>query len=322
MAQIADPAGMAASTISVKRVGVNLGAEVTNIDLTRPLDEPTVEVLKQAHALYGVLIFPNQKISSDDLRRFGQYFGELTVHPFSTSTKEQPELIVYDNKEGNPPTPTDIWHTDETFRECPPMGTMLSCKVAPELGGDTAFCSMIAAYEGLSDRMQAFISGLEAVHDFKTFRQRFAVSTEEERKRLYKYDELYPKVTHPVVRVHPVTGKKAIFVNRNFTLSIKGMSETESNQLLEKLYGTVNTLEYQYRHRWEPDRLVFWDNRSMQHAAVHDYYPQRRMMERITIRGDRPFGTGDTADTKELWRRKVPAITDFPNRPKRQHELD
>lgn len=310
------------STIKVNRIGVHLGAEVTRIDLTQPIDMPTVEALKQAHADYGVLTFPNQKITAEDLRRFGRYFGELSVHPFSASSIETPDLIVFDNKEGNPPSPTDIWHSDETFRECPPMGTMLSCKIAPALGGDTAFCSMIAAYEGLSDRMQAFISGLEAIHDFKTFRDRFETSTAEERRRLYKYDELYPKVAHPVVRVHPVTGKKALFVNRNFTLSIKGMSETESRQLLETLFATVNTLEYQYRHHWEADRVVFWDNRSMQHAAVHDYYPQRRLMERVTIDGDRPIGTGEKADAATLWRRKVPSIADFPNRPKRRHELD
>jgi taurine dioxygenase len=322
MAQTADPVPAASSAISVKRIGVNVGAEITGVDLTQPLDERTVEAIRQAHAQYGVVVLPDQKISADDLRRFGRCFGELTVHPFSTSSKDAPELIVYDNKEGNPPPPTDTWHSDETFRECPPMGTMLSCKIIPEFGGDTAFCSMIAAYEGLSARMQSFISGLEAVHDFKSFRKHFDVSTEEGQRRAHKYDLLYPKVTHPVVRVHPVTGKKAIFVNRNFTLFIKGMHEVESQQLLERLFATVNTLEYQYRHRWHPDSVVFWDNRSMQHAAVHDYYPQRRLMERVTVKGDRPFGTGDTANAADLWRRKVPSLMDFPDRPKRQHELD
>src|SRR5918996_4373388 len=110
--------------LRIRRVGVFLGAEVTGVDLTRPLDEATVEALKQAHAEHGVLVFPDQRIGSEDLKRFGRYFGELTVHPFSTSAAESPELIVYDNKEGNPPAATDVWHTDETFRESPPMGTM------------------------------------------------------------------------------------------------------------------------------------------------------------------------------------------------------
>ena len=134
--------------LKVKRIGVFLGAKVEGIDLTQTLSNETVEELKLAHANHGVLIFPNQIISSEDLKRFGRYFGELSVHPFSTSSADAPELIVYDNKEGNPPAPTDIWHTDETFREAPPMGTALYSKIIPEYGGNTAFASMSAVYEG------------------------------------------------------------------------------------------------------------------------------------------------------------------------------
>ena len=112
-------------TISVRKLGVFLGAEVTDVDLSKPLDDETIIAIAAAHAEHGVLAFPEQHISGEDLQRFGGYFGELTVHPFSSSTNENPELIVYDNKEGNPPAATDVWHTDETFRECPPMGTAL-----------------------------------------------------------------------------------------------------------------------------------------------------------------------------------------------------
>ncbi len=319
--QIAAPVS-STSSLKIRRLGVPLAAEITGIDLTQPLDAETIAALVQAHAEYGVLVLPRQTISSEDLKRFGRYFGELTVHPFSTSSKDEPELIVYDNKEGNPPLATDIWHTDETFRAEPPMGTMLCNKIIPELGGDTVFCNMGSAYEGLSDRMQQFIAGLEAVHDFKSFKQRFDTRTDDGRRKLQKYEELYPPVTHPVVRVHPVTKRKTLFVNRNFTLYIKGMNEVESQRLLEDLFATVNTLEYQYRHRWEPNSIVFWDNRLVQHAAVHDYYPQRRLMERITIKGDRPFGTGETADSAQLWRRKLPWLMDLKDRVKQQHELD
>ena len=142
---------------------------------------------------------------------------------------------------------------------------------------------MAAAYEGLSERMQRFISGLEAVHDFKPFKELFD-DDEEGWQRLRKFEDLYRPVTHPVVRVHPVTGKKALFVNPQFTLYVKGMEETESRTLLDALFRTVHTLEYQYRHQWEPNMVVFWDNRWILHAAVHDYYPQRRMMERVTTR--------------------------------------
>jgi alpha-ketoglutarate-dependent taurine dioxygenase len=317
----ATPEHAAAAPISVRRIGAFLAAEVTGVDLRRELDRSTIEAIKQAHAEHGVLVFPDQMISSEDLKRFGRYFGELTVHPFSTSAKDAPELIVYDNKEGNPPPPTDIWHSDETFRAEPPMGTMLCSKIIPKIGGDTCFCSMIAAYEGLSDRMQRFISGLEAVHDFKPFKSLFDDS-EAGWQRLRKLEDIYRPVTHPVVRVHPVTGKKVLFVNPQFTLYIKGMEENESRTLLDTLFRTVHTLEYHYRHRWEPNMVVFWDNRGVQHAAVHDYYPQRRLMERVTIKGDRPFGTGDVAPVSELRRRKAPSVMEFKNRPMRQHELD
>ena len=309
----------AASTLTIRRIGAFLGAEIIGIDLTRPLDETTIDALTRAHAEHGVLVFPRQKISSEDLRRFGRYFGDLTVHPFSTSAADAPELIVYDNKEGNPPPPTDIWHSDETFRECPPMGTALCSKIIPEIGGDTAFCNMGAAYESLSDKMQAYISGLEAVHDFKPFKTLFA-ETEEGWKKLRKFEEMYRPVTHPVVRVHPITGRKVIFVNPQFTLFIKGMEESESRALLDQLFRLTSSLEHQYRHRWEPDMLVFWDNRLVMHAAVHDYYPQRRLMERVTIKGDRPVGVGETATGSAIRKYKAPPVMSFKDRPKRLHE--
>ncbi len=319
MAQPATLATTNTSPLKIRRIGAYLGAEVTGIDLSRPLDEATIKAVGQAHAEHEVLVFPRQKISSEDLKRFGRYFGDLTVHPFSTNAAEAPELIVYDNKEGNPPPPTDIWHTDETFRETPPMGTILCSKIIPEIGGDTCFHSMTAAYDALSDRMQNFISGLEAVHDFKPFKTLFA-EDEAGWRKLRHFEEIYRPVVHPVVRVHPMTGKKAIFVNPQFTLFIKGMEERESRVLLDTLFHVTAILEHQYRHRWEPDMVVFWDNRSTQHAAVHDYYPQRRLMERVTVKGDRPVGVGEPAKASDLRKLKVPPLHQFKDRPLRQFE--
>ena len=304
---------------NVRKLGVFLGAEVSGIDLTRPLDDAVVAAIGDALAAHEVLVFPRQAIGPEDLKRFGRSFGELTVHPFSTNAADSPELIVYDNKEGNPPAATDIWHSDETFRECPPMGTMLCAKIVPAIGGDTVFHSMTAAYESLSDRLQQFISGLEAVHDFKPFKALFA-ETEEGWRKLRHFEEIYRPATHPVVRVHPVSKKKALFVNPQFTLFIKGMEERESRALLDTLFRVTSVLEHQYRHRWEPDMVVFWDNRSTQHAAVHDYYPQRRLMERITIKGDRPQGTGEVAQASELRKFKMPPLMSFKDRAIRQHE--
>lgn len=318
----AAPQAAGASSLRIRRVGVFLGAEVTGIDLTQPQDRTTVEALRQAHGEHGVLVFPNQVISSEDLKRFGRYFGELSVHPFSTNAANAPELIVYDNKEGNPPAPTDIWHTDETFREAPPMGTALCSKVVPEVGGNTAFASMTAVYEGLSDRWQRFLCGLEAVHDFKPFRSLFP-NDRAGIEKLRQFEDRYPSVTHPVVSVHPITGRKGIFVNPQFTLYIKGMAEDESRMILDMLYRKTLVHEYQYRHRWEPDMLVFWDNRNVQHSALHDYYPQRRLMERVTIAGTRPIPEAPGADPKDLRRYLMPPLSQFRHAgtvQKRQHE--
>jgi taurine dioxygenase len=306
--------------VRIRRLGVFLGAEVTGIDLARPLDEATVEVLKQAHGEHGVLVFPDQRIGSEELKRFGRYFGELSVHPFSTSSADNPELIVYDNKEGNPPAATDVWHSDETFREAPPMGTALCSKIVPDVGGDTAFASMSGVYEGLSDRWQRFLSGLEAVHDFKPFRGLFS-GERAGIEKLRKYEDLYPPVTHPVVTLHPITRRRVLFVNPQFTLYIKGMAEDESRTLLDMLYRKTLVHEYHYRHRWQPNMLVFWDNRSVQHSAIHDYYPKRRLMERVTVMGTRPIPADPPADPKDLRRYLMPPLSAFrATAQKRQHE--
>jgi taurine dioxygenase len=236
------------ASLSIKRLGVFLGAEVTGVDLARPLEPEAAEAIRRAHAEHGVLVLPDQKLGKEDLKRFGCHFGPLSVHPFSTSDPGDPELIVFDNKEGNPPAPTDVWHSDETFREAPPVATALYSRIVPEAGGDTALASMSAVYEGLSERWQRFLTGLEAVHDFKPFRGLFP----DDRagiERLRKYEDMYPPVTHPVVAVHPVTGKKVIFVNPQFTLHIRGMAEDESRMILEMLYRRTLVHEYHYRHR-------------------------------------------------------------------------
>ena len=293
------------STIKVEKVGAYFGAEVKGIDLGKPIDKATFAEINDAFVKSEVLVFRNQEILSEDQIRFGKLFGDLSVHPFSPNSEEIPELIIFDNKEDNPPFGTDIWHSDETFRECPPLGTCLRALSVPKVGGDTMFASMSAAYEGLSDRMKSFISGLEAVHDFKPFKKLFN-NDEEGRKNLKDYELIYPPVTHPVVRTHPLTGKKSLFVNPQFTIHVKGMGEFESRSLLNDLFDLAKVPEYQYRHHWYNHTMVLWDNRSVQHYAVHDYWPQRRHMERITVQGDRPFGTELKAERATLRNRKSP----------------
>jgi taurine dioxygenase len=275
--------------VVVRRTGVSLGAEVESVDLSRPLSKPQFGAIEAALVEHEVLVFRRQRISSDDLLAFGRRFGELSVHPFSPADGDEPALITFRNDETTPPYATDCWHSDETFRAEPPMATILCAKEVPALGGDTMFASMTAAFEGLSDRMQRFVSGLEAIHDIRPFRALFGDS-ESDRRRLHEYELAYPPRAHPVVRIHPVSGRKVLFVNPQFTIAIKGMDERESRSLLDTLFEQAHVPEYQYRLAWEPHTVTVWDNRSAQHYAVHDYYPQRRYMERVTIRGGPVLG--------------------------------
>ena len=275
--------------VEVIKVAPHLGAEIRGVDLSQALSDEEFEAVHEAWVENEVVVFHDQKINADQQIAFGKRFGELSVHPFSPNEEDTPELIIFDNKKDNPPYGTDRWHSDETFRAEPPLGTMLSAKIVPAYGGNTIFASMTAAYDALSDKMQHFLDDLEAVHDMVLFRKLFG-DGEEGLATRRKYEELYPNPVHPVVRIHPITGKKALFVNPQFTLRIKNMREDESRTLLDWLFRQAEIPELQYRHQWRVDSFVFWDNRSAQHYAPHDYYPQRRYMERITIQGDRPFG--------------------------------
>jgi taurine dioxygenase len=292
--------------VTVTRVGAYLGAEITGVDLRRPLLDDQFKAVDAALVENELIIFRNQDINSDNLMDFGRRFNELTVHPFAPNEgKNAPELIKFRNDETTPPFGTDVWHSDETFRAEPPMATVLCAKEVPAVGGDTMFVSMSAAYDGLSDRMQQYISGLEGIHDLKPFRALFGKS-EEDRKSLQHFELLYPPRLHPVVRIHPVSGRKVLFVNPQFTVAINGMDERESRSLLDTLFHQALVPEYQFRLHWEPHTIAMWDNRSTQHYAIHDYYPQRRYMERVTIRGG-PVEGVERADPASIKRAKYVA---------------
>ena len=292
-AQVSD-----ASSIEVVQLGAHAGAEIIGLDLETPMTTATTKAIYQALLDHGVIMFRNQDITREQQVAFGESFGDLSVHPFSPNLDDLPEMIVLDNDGDNPPLATDVWHTDETFREVPPMGTILRAKIVPPVGGDTMMCSMAAAFEGLSDKMQQFISGLEAIHDFRPFRMLFG-NKPEHREKLWEMEDAYPNPVHPVVRIHPESNKHVLFVNPQFTKSIKGMKEDESDALLQLLFRQANIPEYQYRVRWEENLMVFWDNRTVQHYAVRDYLPARRRMERVTIAGIRPVGPmGETYNVR------------------------
>jgi len=275
--------------VRVAKIGAALGAEVAGVDLTRDLTDAEFQAIEAALVEHQVLVFRDQQITQDQQIRFGERFGQLTVHPFGASLKSRPVMIVLDNDKDAPPNSTDQWHSDEMFQLEPPKATLLLTRILPPYGGNTLFASMTAAYEGLSESVRQFISGLEAEADFKVFRKVFSRGRER-RRQLVELEEMFPNPVHPVVRVHPVSGKKAVYVSPQATTRIRGMSEWESTRILEMLYQLPQIPEYQIRVEWRPNTVVIWDNQSTQHYAPRDYLPHRRRMERVTIKGDRPIG--------------------------------
>ncbi|TAL81179.1 MAG: hypothetical protein EPN46_07105 [Candidimonas sp.] len=277
------------SDITVQRINGNIGALLHNIDLSQPLSEADFHIVHRALVEHQVIVMRNQNITLDQQMAFARLFGKLSTHPFSPNLDDKREVIVLDYSADNPPALTDQWHSDETFRKNPPLGTILRARVVPEYGGDTLFSSMTAAYTGLSERMKQYIHGLEALHDFKPWRPLFT-SSEKHQKKLRELEIEYPKRWHPVVRVHPVTQRRILNVNPQFTLQLRDLRADESEAILNHLYSRAAIPEYQLRVKWEPNTVVMWDNRSVQHYAPHDYYPQRRTMERVTVAGDNVVG--------------------------------
>ncbi|MDE1476712.1 TauD/TfdA family dioxygenase [Xenorhabdus bovienii] len=307
---------------TIRKLSPYFCAEIRGIDLNGPLDDELVKSIRSDLEAHEVLVFPEQDLTSEDLMRLGRYFGPLTVHPFAENSEKNPELIVFDYKDGNPPVLTDRWHSDETYKLCPPMATMLYSRIVPEIGGDTCFSSMTTAYDFLSTKTQDFIRGLEAVHDFASYKYLFP-DTEKGRQLLQRKELEYPPIAHPVVRIHPSTQKKTLFVNPHYTRYIKNMDQRDSDALLAQLFNATSVLEYQYRHQWKPKMLVMWDNRSVQHAAVHDYYPHHRYMERITVGGDKPISETEPTTVEQLRKFKVPTYDhNDSRRAKRQFEIE
>ena len=286
--------GNSKNTVKIIKKGRHIGAQVEGVDISKSIDQSAFKIIEEAFVENEVLFFRNQQITSDQQIKFAENFGKLSIHPFSPNSEKIPELIIFDNDGDNPPFGTDCWHSDETFREAPPMATMLHGLIIPEIGGDTVFASMTASYEGLSDKMKNFISGLECIHDFKPFRALFG-NDEKSKNELRYFEDLYPPIAQPVVSKHPISGKPVLFVNPQFSIRIKGMAESESRTLLNQLFEQAKIPEFQFRHNWAVDTVVIWDNRSVQHYAVHDYFPARRKLDRVTIKGQKviPFTKAD-----------------------------
>jgi taurine dioxygenase len=277
----------ASAHFSVKPLTPTIGAEIHGVDLAGRLDDATLAALRQALLQWKVVFFRDQDLTTEQHLAFAGRFGKLEVHPFAPHKPGYPEVLAITHDRERPGK-ENTWHSDVTWRIEPSLGSVLRALEVPEVGGDTLFSDMYAAYDGLDDEVKERIDGLTAMHDFAHFRTALRKRGKTEAE-IEAFNEQYPMAEHPVVRTHPETGRKGLYVNAAFTQYIVGMDEEESAALLKHLYAQAAIPEYQCRFSWAVNSIAFWDNRACQHYAVSDYWPAVRRMERVTIVGDRPY---------------------------------
>jgi len=259
-----------------------VGAEIFGIDLSAPDAERHIPAIRAALLKHGVIFFRDQKLTADQHIALARHFGDLEIHPATPKDQPNPEILRIAHGPKSKGS-ENFWHSDVTWREKPSLGSILRAIEVPDVGGDTLFANMHLAYEKLSPEMKRLCEGLSAVHDVaRVFAKRLG-------KRPEELHDKYPPMTHPVIRTHPETGQPVIYVNTAFTSHIEGMNAAESRWLLDHLYASAANPEIQCRFRWAKGSIAFWDNRVCQHLAASDYFPARRIMERVTIAGCRPY---------------------------------
>ncbi|MGE0044719.1 MAG: TauD/TfdA dioxygenase family protein, partial [Hyphomonadaceae bacterium] len=269
-----------------------LGAEISGVDLREELSPAQVAAIRAALLKHKVIVFRDQDISHADHVRFGRYLGELEGHPVTKTVPGFPEILYIEGADGTKVAdehlpimrPANKWHTDVTFRPSPSLAGVLRMRKMPPLGGDTLFADTAAIYSDLPPKVKDQLEELEAEHDII---QSYGYRIDDEKAAQLKRD--HPPQAHPVVRTHPETGERHLFVNKVFTTRILGIPEEESKRLLNYLLDRVKAPEYHFRHRWSENAIVVWDNRATQHYAIYDYHPHDRVVERVTVMGDKPF---------------------------------
>jgi len=271
---------MALDTIEARPLTGRIGAEIHGIDLTRPLSNHQVEELHECLARYLVIFFRDQRLDHDSHRALALKFGEI-VPPFGSGVEGQPGIAQLHTDANSKRIVGEWWHTDHSCDEVPPLGTILYLHTVPEAGGDTLFANMYAAYDALSDRMKAYLEGLTATHDGPQVYARYDA-------REFNLTGEYPVSSHPVVCTHPVTKRKLLFVNEQYTTRINELCKEESDAILAYLNRHCQIADFQCRFRWRPHSVAFWDNLCTQHKAVWDYYPETRSGYKIVIAGSRP----------------------------------
>ena len=265
-----------------------LGAIVRGVDLAENLSDATVTAIRQAFVEHHVLFFRDQKLSAEQQMLFGRLFGELDFHPFVHGTAAHPEVLDVVTLPDDTVNFGGGWHCDVTFLAEPDLGSILYAIEVPPTGGDTLFANQHAAYDALSDTMKSMLDGLVAVHSPGVQYNDGGPSTLSKAMKTKDADLADTEVEHPVVRTHPESGRKGLYVNRAFTTRIRGLRLNESNALLQLLFDHAVQERFTCRFPWQPGSVAMWDNRSVQHYALHDYAGHRRHMRRITICGDKP----------------------------------
>ena len=271
----------------VKPIAAALGAELHGVDLCNDLQPEVYAEIRKLLIKHKVIFFRDQDISPQQHKALAESFGPVQTHPAYDTVAGFPEITILEST-AEKPSKIEMWHSDMTFRQHPPLGSVLRSKICPPKGGDTMWASMSAAYDGLSKGMQKFLSNLNAEHDFSYgFKESLAEPGGKE--RLAEAVKNNPPVQHPVIRVHPESKQKVIFVNALFTTKIIGLPPKESSAILDFLFDHSITAEYTCRFNWEPNSIAIWDNRSTQHKPINDYFPAHRLLERVAIDGDKPF---------------------------------
>jgi taurine dioxygenase len=265
-----------------------IGADVDDIDLAS-LDDATFAKLKQALHKHLVLFFHDQRINEKEHMSLAGRFGEMEVHEVFTPLDGHPEISVLEHDKERPPI-SDSWHSDVTYRPHPSMASVLYARTIPPNGGDTLWRSAYAAYEALSPAMQTFLEGLHCEHDFLMAYGDYLRQQDDGLEKIRQAQINTPPVVHPLIVVHPITGKRLLYVNPTFTTKIVELQRSESNAVLQLLFEHLNKPEFHVRFKWHENDLAIWDNRATQHYATGDYYPEYRRMHRITVGGDAPAG--------------------------------
>lgn len=281
---------MANNHLDIRPLSPHIGALIDGIDLGQTLDDHTVDEIRNALVNHQVVFFENQDITAEQQLAFAKRFGEIEEpHPVFGQHAHDARLSIIESR-GRVGDEDHEWHTDVTYQKAPTMGSILHSKVIPPSGGDTLFASMHAAYEALSAPMRAFLDTLTASHSFELGWGKTLRRQPDGDARMRKLNAVFPPMSHPVVRTHPETARKSLFVNQYYTTHINELSAKESDALLKMLFAHMLTPEFQVRHRWSPNAVAFWDNRSTLHYAAHDFGQAHRLMHRVTLKGDVPLG--------------------------------